>query len=58
MFHRKKMAGKKLTKIMEQLPLMFRMLRKINYILLMFQNKNSNCEKQVILSMISNEEKL
>ena len=47
MFHQKNMAGKKLTKIMEQLPLMFRMLRKINYILLMFQNKTQTVKNKL-----------
>ena len=38
------MIGNKLTKIMEQLLLMFCMLKKKKYILLMFQSNNSNCE--------------
>ena len=39
-FHQKKMIGKKLGKIMEQLLLIFCMLKKKKYILLMFQNIN------------------
>ena len=55
MFHQRKMIGKNLRKVMQQLLLMFCMWKEKRYILLMFQN-NLNCGKQVILLMIQNRE--
>ena len=57
MFHQKKMIGKHFRKIMLQFVLMFCILNKKKYILLMFQKNNSNCEKQVILLIMPNGEK-
>ena len=49
----KKMNGKYLIKVIEQLLLMFCLPKKKNYILPVFSKHKSNREKQVILLMIS-----
>ena len=56
MFHQKKMIAKKMRKIMQQLLLMFCMLKKKKYAAYV-SNYNSNPEKQVILLTISIREK-
>ena len=56
MFHQKKMIAKKMRKIMQQLLLMFCMLKKKKYAAYV-SNYNSNPEKQVTLLTISIREK-
>ena len=51
------MTGKNLTKLIKQLLSMFCMLKRKNIYPAYVSKHNSNCEKQVILFMILNEEK-
>ena len=51
------MIGKRLRKIIRQLLLIFFVLKENKYVQVIFKNINSNCEKQIILSRIPNEEK-
>ena len=51
------MTGKRLRKIIQQLILMFYTLKKMDICPAYISNINSDCEKQIILLMIPNEEK-
>ena len=51
------MIGKRLRKLMQQLLFIVCILKKKKYVQLISQKLNSNCEKEIILLMISNEEK-
>ena len=55
-FHQKKMIGKNLRKIIEQLLLMFCMLKKKKMYTAYVSKFSSNCENQVFLLMIPNGE--
>ena len=57
MFHQKKIIGNNLRKIMQQLLLIFSMLKKKNIYPVYVSKPNSNWEKQVILLIISNAKK-
>ena len=53
----KQIAGKHLKKIIQQLPLLFCILKKWKYTQLNISKINSNREKQIILLMKPNREK-
>ena len=57
MFHQKKIIGNNLRKIMQQLLLIFCMLKKKKIYPVYVSKPNSNWEKQVILLIISNAKK-